>query len=269
MAAAARKSRVISPGYAETQFHSWRWFSSNLPRTWAGKAKWRRITINTYLKRIKDNAKTVVKACTGLSVREIFHHAVPAHLGVDLKFVGIADGDINRSRSCPSRSQRLWCACLPSPTTIPPFIRMDGKIVKEVFPGTRKGSYFVDYITNNLVPMLQKGDTVIMDYFTDIRWVESRKQSKNQEHSLFIFPLILPIGTRLQMLWPKRKAILRKMKPRSQDTWYDAIHVAFSKVTKQDISGGFQKAGYSTAWFLLGMFQLLSNLNVKYTRKEW
>ena len=147
-----------------------------------------------------------------------------------LVFLDESGTNINMMRYYGRAPGKLWVRNnaplnTPQTTTILSSIRMDGKMVKEVFPGALKGPHFVDYITNNLAPTLQKGDTVIMDNLRCHKMDGVRKAIEGSGAELVYLPPYSPDLNPIEMLWSKIKAILRKMKPRSLDTLYDAIHV--------------------------------------------
>jgi hypothetical protein len=46
-------------------------------------------------------------------------------------------------------------------------------------------------------------------------------------------------------MWPKVKAILRKLKVRTKELLDEAIAQAFNSISTSDISGGFKHDGYA------------------------
>ena len=133
----------------------------------------------------------------------------------------------------------------PANTTILSSVRLDGSSAFTTYIGGTKGTTFVEYLRNNLIPTLHKGDIVIMD---NLRSHHVKEVCETLEAAGMI-PLYLPPYSPdfnpIEKLWSKLKAILRKLKVRTIEQLPDAIQYAFSCISKQDCIGWFQSCGIS------------------------
>ena len=128
----------------------------------------------------------------------------------------------------------------PKSTTILSSIRMDGSAVYEAYSGGTSGERFIEYLKNNLVPTLRKGDIVIMDNMRTHHISAVREILEQAGMELLYLPPYSPDLNPIEKLWSKIKSILRKLKARTPETLLEAIAQAFSCILPSDCVGWFR-----------------------------
>jgi transposase len=131
----------------------------------------------------------------------------------------------------------------PKSTTILSSIRMDGSAVYEAYSGGTSGERFIEYLKNNLVPTLRKGDIVIMDNMRTHHISAVREILEQAGMELLYLPPYSPDLNPIEKLWSKIKSILRKLKARTPETLLEAIAQAFSCILPSDCVGWFRASG--------------------------
>ena len=89
-----------------------------------------------------------------------------------------------------------------------------------------------------------RGDIVIMDNLRTHHIKEARTLLSKAGVTLMYLPAYSPDLNPLEMMWSKVKAILRKVKERTEETLIAAINEAMKEITPEDCQGWFRKAGY-------------------------
>lgn len=129
-------------------------------------------------------------------------------------------------------------------TTIISSVRLDGEKVPMVMDGAMNGLRFKDYVENHLVPTLHEDDIVVMDNLPTHKVSGIRETIEAAGAHLVYLPPYSPDLNPIEEMWSKIKAILRKVKARSQNTLLLAIPDAFQLVCLDDIAGWFTHSGY-------------------------
>jgi len=130
-------------------------------------------------------------------------------------------------------------------TTLLSSVRLNGDIIPVVFEGSLNGDIFKEYIRQFLVPSLHKGDIVIMDNLTSHKVKGVIDPIKTAGASVLYLPPYSPDLNPIEMMWSKIKAYLRKIKTRTSDSLNNSLADALNLITLSDISGWFNKDGYS------------------------
>ena len=117
---------------------------------------------------------------------------------------------------------------------------MDGSAVYEAYSGGTSGERFIEYLKNNLVPTLRKGDIVIMDNMRTHHISAVREILEQAGMELLYLPPYSPDLNPIEKLWSKIKSILRKLKARTPETLLEAIAQAFSCILPSDCVGWFR-----------------------------
>ena len=131
-------------------------------------------------------------------------------------------------------------------TTIISSVRLDGEKVPMVMDGAMNGPRFRDYVENHLAPTLHKDDIVVMDNLPTHKVSGIREAIEAVGAHLLYLPPYSPDLNPIEEMWSKIKAILRKLKARTQSALLLAIPDAFQAVCTNDILGWFSHAGYYT-----------------------
>lgn len=129
-------------------------------------------------------------------------------------------------------------------TTIISSVRLDGEKVPMVMDGAMNGLRFRDYVENHLVPTLHKNDVVVMDNLPTHKVSGIREAIEAVGAHLLYLPPYSPDLNPIEEMWSKIKAILRKVKARTQNALLLAIPDAFLAVCVSDILGWLSHAGY-------------------------
>ena len=130
-------------------------------------------------------------------------------------------------------------------TTLLSSVRLNGDIIPVVFEGSLNGDIFKEYIRQFLVPSLHKGDIVNMDNLTSHKVKGVIDPIKTAGASVLYLPPYSPDLNPIEMMWSKIKAYLRKIKTRTSDSLNNSLADALNLITLSDISGWFNKDGYS------------------------
>lgn len=123
-------------------------------------------------------------------------------------------------------------------------VRLDGTHIPMVFSGALDGDLFIKYVKDFLAPSLSKGDIVIMDNLSSHKVKGVVEPILAQGAEVLYLPPYSPDLNPIELLWSKLKTFLKKRKARTYDTLFDAIKLAFERITPDDISGWFKHVGY-------------------------
>jgi transposase len=132
-----------------------------------------------------------------------------------------------------------WCR-----TTVISAIRIDGTTISMSIEGSTNTEVFKAYISEMLCKALHAGDIVIMDNLTShkVSGIEESIKAVNAE--VRYLPPYSPDLNPIEKMWSKIKAILRKLKARTEDGLFKALAEALNSVTKSDAVGWFESCGY-------------------------
>ena len=132
----------------------------------------------------------------------------------------------------------------PKNTTILSSMRLDGSVAYTTYSGGTTGARFIEYLKETLIPTLKPWDIVIMDNLRVHHIEEVRTLLSRAGVMLMYLPAYSPDLNPIEMMWSKVKAILRKVKERTQETLVAAIKEAMKEITPEDCQGWFRKSGY-------------------------
>ena len=132
----------------------------------------------------------------------------------------------------------------PKNTTVLSSTRLDGSVAYTTYSGGTTGDKFIEYLKETLIPTLKPWDIVIMDNLRVHRIEEVRTLLSRAGVMLMYLPAYSPDLNPIEMMWSKVKAILRKVKERTQETLIAAIKEAMKEITPEDCRGWFHKSGY-------------------------
>ncbi len=133
----------------------------------------------------------------------------------------------------------------PKSTTVLSSIRLNGQSVTTMYQGGTSGDRFVQYLKNDLLPTLQKGDIVVMDNMRSHHVKAVAETFEATGIKIFYLPPYSPDFNPIEKMWSKMKSILRKLKIRSLELLPDAVIYALSQTTQEDCLGWFRSCGYA------------------------
>lgn len=103
---------------------------------------------------------------------------------------------------------------------------------------------FLEYVKQLLVPMLEKGDLVIMDNLSAHKAKGVREAIEGCGARLVYLPPYSPDLNPIEKCWSKIKTYLRAAKARTREALEAALKAALLTVTAEDAAGWFESCGY-------------------------
>jgi len=110
--------------------------------------------------------------------------------------------------------------------------------------GPINGERFLLYIEQVLVPVLRRGDIVIMDNLGSHKGKAVRKAIRKAGAHLIFLPKYSPDLNPIEQLFAKLKHLLRKAAARTIETICAAIGQILGTCTAQECANYFKNAGY-------------------------
>ena len=105
---------------------------------------------------------------------------------------------------------------------------------------------FLFYVTDVLVPQLNRGMVVVMDNLNLHTTDEVRKAIEDTGAKLVFLPTYSPDLSPIEMFWSKVKSILRSIALRTTEQLHAAITVAFNSVSTSNLFGWFYECDART-----------------------
>ena len=129
-------------------------------------------------------------------------------------------------------------------TTMISSIRLDGSTECIVFDGAIDRSMFRAYMKNVLLPVLKKGDIVVLDNLSAHKDKHVIELYESLGMKLLFLPAYSPDLNPIEKMWSKIKSILREIATETPDGLFEAIRKAFTRVTPENAQGWFESCGY-------------------------
>lgn len=129
-------------------------------------------------------------------------------------------------------------------------ITMIGAISLDGFRGfmsiddSTSGDVFQAFIEQQLCPNLNDGDLVVMDNLAAHKSKSVREAIIKKGADVLFLPPYSPEYNPIEKTWSKLKTFLRRANTITRDAFDAALDQAMKTVTRDDISGWFQHAGY-------------------------
>jgi transposase len=123
-------------------------------------------------------------------------------------------------------------------------LRHDGMVAPGVFDGPINGETFLAYVEQVLLPVLRRGDVVIMDNLGSHKSAAVRQRIEAAGASLLYLPPYSPDLNPIEQAFSKLKTMLRSRAARTLDTLWTAIGDLVGCFSPQDCRGFFHNAGY-------------------------
>lgn len=131
-----------------------------------------------------------------------------------------------------------------STTTMIAAVTLDGHQAPMVIDGATNKEVFKVYVEKFLLPTLRPGDCVILDNLSAHKGSDIRDMIESVGAELWFLPPYSPDLNPIEKMWSKVKAILRKLKARTETELIAAIADALEQVTTYDCLGWFKSCGY-------------------------
>lgn len=129
--------------------------------------------------------------------------------------------------------------------TVVSAIRLQGPCAWKLFEGALNGPTFLEWVQQMLVPVLKKGDIVVMDNLRTHKVAGVRQAIENAGAALLYLPPYSPDYNPIEAMWSKIKSILRGIAPRTYEELKQAFQRAINSVTASDCQGFFSNAHYA------------------------
>lgn len=129
-------------------------------------------------------------------------------------------------------------------TTMISDVRLEGSKAPMVIKGATNTEVFTVYVKDFLLPTLKEGDIVVLDNLSAHKDVKIRNLIESVGATLWYLPPYSPDLNPIENMWSKVKAILRKLKARTEKDLIAAIATALTRITSSDINGWFRSCGY-------------------------
>ena len=113
-------------------------------------------------------------------------------------------------------------------TTVTAALRTSGLTAMALFDGATNGERFRAYVTDTLVPVLKRGDTVILDNLPSHKVAGVREAIAAVGARLLYLPPYSPDFNPIEQVFSKLKALLRTAAARTIPDLWAAIRKAFS-----------------------------------------
>jgi transposase len=130
-------------------------------------------------------------------------------------------------------------------TTLICALGLRGPAAPWLFDGAMDGELFLAWIRQGLVPVLQKGDVVIMDNLATHKVAGVLQAIEEAGASLIYLPPYSPDFNPIENMWSKVKQILRSWAPRTGEELLPAAKAAFEAISPADCKGFFLNAHYA------------------------
>ena len=124
-------------------------------------------------------------------------------------------------------------------------IGLEGPRAPWIFDGPMNGEMFLAWVKKGLVPVLKKGDLVILDNLATHKVLGVREAIEEVGSRLMYLPPYSPDFNPIENMWSKIKQILRSLAPRTQDELLEASRRAFAAISTTDCIGFFSHARYA------------------------
>jgi len=129
-------------------------------------------------------------------------------------------------------------------TTLVAGLRMTGMVAPMVLDGPINGDWFEAYVRQVLVPVLRRGDIVIMDNLSSHKRASVRKLIEETGASLLFLPPYSPDFNPIEKAFARLKAMLRKAGERTVTGLWDLIGSLVDIFKPDECANYFTSCGY-------------------------
>lgn len=130
-------------------------------------------------------------------------------------------------------------------TTMLSSVRLDGTTQCMVFDGAVNKQIFSIYMEKSLLPVLKRGDIVIMDNLSSHKNSFDTAMFEAKGIRIKYLPPYSPDLNPIENMWSKVKGLIKEKAAETSEALFEAIQYAFDKITPQNVRGWFKHCGYS------------------------
>ncbi len=128
--------------------------------------------------------------------------------------------------------------------TVTAALRTSGLVATTLFDGATSGERFLTYVSDTLVPVLKRGDTVILDNLSVHKVAGVRETIEAAGARLLYLPAYSPDFNPIEQAFAKLKALLRTAAARTVPDLRRAIRNAFKAFHPRECRNYVAAAGY-------------------------
>ena len=110
--------------------------------------------------------------------------------------------------------------------------------------GAFNKSIFKEYMENQLLPLLKRGYTLVMDNLSVHKNSFDIAKFSQRGINIKYLPRYSPDLNPIELMWSKVKPILRQIGAGTRDELWHATNEALWAVTTKDIAGWYKHCGY-------------------------
>lgn len=129
-------------------------------------------------------------------------------------------------------------------TTMISAIRTGGVATAMVTEGATDATVFRGFVEHFLVPVLRRGDIVVMDNLSSHKVSGVREAIERRGAELWYLPAYSPDYNPIEQAWSKVKSVLRSITPKTTPQLYRAIGTALRRITPRECQNYFANCGY-------------------------
>ena len=129
-------------------------------------------------------------------------------------------------------------------TTVTAALRSTGLVATALLDEATNGQRFRSYVTETLVPVLKRGNTVILDNLPAHKVAGVRQAVEAAGARLLCLPPYSPDFNPIEQAFAKLKALLRSAAARTVPDLRATIRQAFSRFTPRECRNSLTAAGY-------------------------
>lgn len=123
-------------------------------------------------------------------------------------------------------------------------IRLDGVGAGSTVQGAFNKESFKEYMEEDLLPSLKRGDIVILDNLSVHKKSFNMRRFRRRGIEVKYLPRYSPDLNPIENMWGKVKEVVRKIEPRTIDEVWHATNEGLWSVTHSNIAGWFRGCGY-------------------------
>jgi transposase len=129
-------------------------------------------------------------------------------------------------------------------TTMISAIRTGGVATAMVTDGATNATVFRGFVEHFLVPVLRRGDIVVMDNLSSHKVSGVREAIEHKGAELWYLPPYSPDFNPIEQAWSKVKSVLRSITPKTTRQLYTAVGTALRRITRRECQNYFANCGY-------------------------
>jgi len=132
-------------------------------------------------------------------------------------------------------------------TTFVVALTLQGLVAPTVVDGPMNGDIFVAYVEQQLVPVLKRGDIVVMDNLSSHKRAAVKTAIESVGAELRFLPPYSPDLNPIEKAFSKLKSLLRKVQKRTIRTLQNYLGAALDNFSPEECRNYFTSCGYNTA----------------------